>query len=65
MFDIYNFLHLQLQLNGFAPHVSGERFVDDARSGLLGATEGQVKRVNEPRQEVDGVALKTNENKLK
>jgi hypothetical protein len=64
LFDIYNVLHLQLQLNGFAPHVSGERFVDDARSGLLGATEGQVKRVNEPRQEVDGVALKTNENKL-
>ena len=46
------------------PHVSWECFVDDTRPRLLGAAEGKVQRVYKPRQEVDGVALKTNSNEI-
>ena len=41
-----------------SPHIPGKGFVDDAGLGLLGAPEGQVQRVQQPGQKMDGITLK-------
>jgi len=40
------------------PHVAGKSLVDDAGLCFLGAPKGQMQGVQQPGQEVDGIALK-------